>query len=110
MLIDVITIFPAMVEGPLAASLLTAEEVVLHNVPQIRDVGAMLDLLAGLGVKVTHRDANTVALQAAQIASTDVDAGLAEQIRASFLVAGPLLARFGQALLPPPGAATWRVP
>jgi UDP-N-acetylglucosamine 1-carboxyvinyltransferase len=87
----------------LAASLLTAEEVVLHNVPQIRDVGAMLDLLAGLGVKVTHRDANTVALQAAQIASTDVDAGLAEQIRASFLVAGPLLARFGQALLPPPG-------
>jgi UDP-N-acetylglucosamine 1-carboxyvinyltransferase len=87
----------------LAASLLTAEEVVLHNVPRIRDVGAMLDLLAGLGVKVAHREANTVVLQADAVATTDVDAGLAEQIRASFLVAGPLLARFGQALLPPPG-------
>ena len=48
----------------LACSLLTAEEVVLHNVPIIRDVQAMLELLADLGVRVERRDDNTVALKA----------------------------------------------
>jgi UDP-N-acetylglucosamine 1-carboxyvinyltransferase len=87
----------------LACSLLTDEEVVLHNVPQIRDTEAMLALLAGLGVRVERRDGNVVALQADGVRSSDVDPVLAERIRASFLVAGPLLARFGGALLPPPG-------
>ncbi|HEY6693639.1 MAG TPA: UDP-N-acetylglucosamine 1-carboxyvinyltransferase [Solirubrobacteraceae bacterium] len=87
----------------LACSLLTDEEVVLHNVPRIRDVDAMLHLLADLGVKTEWRDDNTVALQAAAVTRTDVDAALAERIRASFLVAGPLLGRFGSALMPPPG-------
>jgi UDP-N-acetylglucosamine 1-carboxyvinyltransferase len=87
----------------LAASLLTEEEVVLHNVPRIRDVEAMLDLLADLGVVVEWRAENTVSLQAADIRGTDVDAPLAERIRASFLAAGPLLARFGSAVMPPPG-------
>ncbi len=87
----------------LAASLLTPEEVVIDNVPRIRDVEAMLELLADLGVRVERRGGNTVALQADGVASTDVDPALAERIRASFLVAGPLLARFGSALLPPPG-------
>jgi UDP-N-acetylglucosamine 1-carboxyvinyltransferase len=87
----------------LACSLLTDEEVLLHNVPRIRDVDAMLHLLADLGVKIEWRDDNTVSLQAADVTRTDVDAGLAERIRASFLVAGPLLGRFGSALMPPPG-------
>ena len=87
----------------LAASLLTAEEVVVDNVPRIRDVEAMLELLADLGVKVSRRGDNTVALQADDVGGTDVDPALAERIRASFLVAGPLLARFGRAVLPPPG-------
>ncbi len=87
----------------LAASLLTEEEVVLHNVPQIRDVQAMIELLEGLGVRVERRDGGTVALKADAVRSTEVERRLAEQIRASFLVAGPLLARFGEALLPPPG-------
>ncbi len=87
----------------LAASLLTSEPVVLHNVPEIADVGAMLDLLEGLGVKVERQDGNTVVLQADQVTTTDVDPRLAERIRASVLVGGPLLARFGEALLPPPG-------
>jgi UDP-N-acetylglucosamine 1-carboxyvinyltransferase len=87
----------------LACSLLTSEQVVLHNVPHIRDVEAMLDLLADLGVTVERRDGNTLALQADDVAKTSVDAGLAERIRASFLTAGPLLTRFGNALLPPPG-------
>src|SRR5918997_1448464 len=87
----------------LACSLLTDEEVVLHNVPRIRDVEAMLDLLADLGVSVSWRGENTVALQAAKLRGTDLDAALAERIRASFLAAGPLLARFGSAVMPPPG-------
>jgi len=87
----------------LAASLLTEERVEIANVPRIRDTEAMLDLLADLGVTVERLDGNKVALTAANIASTDVDPALAERIRASFLVAGPLLARFGSALMPPPG-------
>jgi UDP-N-acetylglucosamine 1-carboxyvinyltransferase len=87
----------------LAACLLTDQQVVLHNVPRIRDTEALMVLLEDLGVKVDRRDGNTVALQADAVTKTDVEPALAERIRASFLVAGPLLARFGEALLPPPG-------
>jgi UDP-N-acetylglucosamine 1-carboxyvinyltransferase len=87
----------------LACSLLTEEEVVLRNVPRIRDVEAMLALLADLGVEVEWRESNTVSLRAANVTKTDVAPELAERIRASVLVGGPLLARFGAALLPPPG-------
>ena len=87
----------------LAASLLTDERVVLANVPRIRDTEAMLALLADLGVTVEWIEDNTVSLQADGIDGTDVDPALAERIRASFLVAGPLLARFGSASMPPPG-------
>jgi UDP-N-acetylglucosamine 1-carboxyvinyltransferase len=87
----------------LACALLTDEPVVLDNVPHIRDVEAMLELLAALGVKVDRRGANTVVLQADEVSTTDVDPGLAERIRASFLAAGPLLSRFGSATMPPPG-------
>ena len=87
----------------LACSLLTSEEVVLANVPHIRDVEAMLSLLEDLGVVVQRRDENTLSLCAADVTKTTVDAGLAERIRASFLAAGPLLARFGRTVMPPPG-------
>src|SRR3954465_421432 len=87
----------------LAASLLTEERVEIANVPRIRDTEAMLTLLADLGVAVERLEDNKVALTAANIASTDVDPALAERIRASLLPAGPLLARFGSALMPPPG-------
>jgi UDP-N-acetylglucosamine 1-carboxyvinyltransferase len=87
----------------LAASLLTDEEVVLRNVPRIRDVEAMVELLEGLGVQVEWRDENVVALCAADAAPSGADPEVAERIRASFLVAGPLLARLGRAELPPPG-------
>src|SRR5918996_2740351 len=87
----------------LAASLLTSEEVVLRNVPRIRDVEAMIDLLVRLGVKVDWRDENVVSLRADDVDHTDVDEELSNRIRASFLLAGPLLARFGRADMPPPG-------
>ncbi|MBJ7348501.1 MAG: UDP-N-acetylglucosamine 1-carboxyvinyltransferase [Thermoleophilaceae bacterium] len=87
----------------IAAALLTAEEVVLENVPRIRDVEAMLELLEHLGVKVEWRGDNEVAINAADVDHTDLDEQLCNRIRASFLLAGPLLARFGRAQMPPPG-------
>src|ERR687890_399181 len=87
----------------LACALLTEEQVTMHNVPRIRDTEALLDLLADLGVTVERPAPNTVVLCAANVHKTDVDADLAERIRASFLAAGPLLARFGKAVMPPPG-------
>jgi UDP-N-acetylglucosamine 1-carboxyvinyltransferase len=87
----------------LAACLLTSEEVVLRNVPRISDVEAMLELLRLLDVKVEWRDDNVVALRADELSHSDVDRDYAERIRASFLLAGPLLARRGRADMPPPG-------
>jgi UDP-N-acetylglucosamine 1-carboxyvinyltransferase len=88
----------------LAACVLTQDEIVLHNVPQIRDVEAMLELLEGIGVRVERRDDHSIAFCAAAVADDAVvDKDAAERIRASFLLAGPLLARFGRAVMPPPG-------
>src|SRR5271154_4776765 len=87
----------------LAACLLTDEEVTLRNVPRISDVDAMLALLASLGASVTWTSAGEVQVNASTVDHTDIDRDLGEQIRASFLLAGPLLARFGRAVMPPPG-------
>jgi UDP-N-acetylglucosamine 1-carboxyvinyltransferase len=87
----------------LAASLLTDEEVVLSNLPRIRDVEAMVALLRDLGSKVDWLDEHTVSLRADGVSKTELEPRLASRIRASFLTAGPLLARFGGAILPPPG-------
>jgi UDP-N-acetylglucosamine 1-carboxyvinyltransferase len=87
----------------IAASLLTEEPVVVANVPRIRDVETMVALVEHLGVSVEWRGANEVALCAADVHATTVDRERANDIRASFLLAGPLLARFGRAIMPPPG-------
>src|SRR6185312_9711110 len=87
----------------LAASLLTEDAVVVRNVPRIRDVEAMLEILRALGVSVSWRGPNEIALCAATAREIEVERELAELIRASFLLAGPLLARFGRAVMPPPG-------
>jgi UDP-N-acetylglucosamine 1-carboxyvinyltransferase len=87
----------------IAACLLTEDEVVLGNVPRIRDVEAMLNLVEDLGGRVAWRSDNEVEVCAAGVDSFHVDRDLAERIRASFLLAGPLLARFGRAHMPPPG-------
>jgi UDP-N-acetylglucosamine 1-carboxyvinyltransferase len=87
----------------LAASLLTEEEVVVRNVPRIRDVEAMLELLVDLGVTTEWRGEGVVALNAAELVHGRVDPEVSSRIRASFLLAGPLLARRGEALMPPPG-------
>jgi UDP-N-acetylglucosamine 1-carboxyvinyltransferase len=87
----------------LASAVLTDEEVVVRNVPRIRDVDAMLAILRSLGVDVSWRGPNELSLCAAAVGDVAVDEELAERIRASFLLAGPLLARFHRAVMPPPG-------
>jgi UDP-N-acetylglucosamine 1-carboxyvinyltransferase len=86
----------------LSACLLTDEPVQLSNVPRIRDVDTMVGLLQSLGAEVEWTGDNEVRVHAQDI-HADVDAELANQIRASFLLAGPLLARLGRASVPPPG-------
>ncbi len=87
----------------LAACVLTGEPVQLSNVPRIRDVETMVELLADIGVDVAWTGANEVAVHAAEVTKLDLDEELCREIRASFLLAGPLLARFGRATVPPPG-------
>jgi UDP-N-acetylglucosamine 1-carboxyvinyltransferase len=87
----------------LAACLLTDEPVTLTNVPRIRDVDTMLDLLADLGADAGWTGPNEVRVHAADVSKYAPDPGLCAKIRASFLLAGPLLARFGRATMPPPG-------
>src|SRR5216117_614024 len=87
----------------LAACLLTDEPVTLTNVPHIRDVETMMELIADLGADVDWAAPNEVRVHAASLDSHELDAELASRIRASFLLAGPLLARVGRAVVPPPG-------
>ena len=87
----------------LAACLLTSEPVVLHNVPRIRDVETMMALIVALGADAEWVGENEVRMHAADVSSHEIDPELATRIRASFLLAGPLLARLGRASVPPPG-------
>jgi UDP-N-acetylglucosamine 1-carboxyvinyltransferase len=87
----------------LAATLLTHELVTITNVPRIRDVDTMLELLVDLGADAAWTGANEVQVSTAAVAKASPDPRLCSRIRASFLLAGPLLARFGRASMPPPG-------
>jgi UDP-N-acetylglucosamine 1-carboxyvinyltransferase len=86
-----------------AACLLTEEPVTLRNVPLITDVKTMLELIADLGVDVEQLGPNEVRIHANEISKHDLDEELCSKIRASILLAGPLLARDGEAIVPPPG-------
>jgi UDP-N-acetylglucosamine 1-carboxyvinyltransferase len=87
----------------LAATVLAEEPVTLHNIPRIRDVLTFVEIIESLGAVVRWDGANDVTVDASSIRTNSVDRVLAERIRASLLLAGPLLARFGQVVLPPPG-------
>jgi UDP-N-acetylglucosamine 1-carboxyvinyltransferase len=87
----------------LAAALLTPEPVRLDNVPMIRDVTAMLGLLHHAGAEVTAAGPGAWTISAEEINAEGAHDQLAREIRASFLLAGPLLARGGRAILPRPG-------
>jgi len=87
----------------LAACVLTSEPVYLRNVPRIRDVATMLALLEDIGAEFEWTGSNEVRIDASPVHKTELDEELCRRIRASFLLAGPLLARFGRATVPPPG-------
>jgi UDP-N-acetylglucosamine 1-carboxyvinyltransferase len=87
----------------LAATLLTDQQVILHNIPRIGDVRTKLTLLQQLGIEIEPRGDNSWALTAATLSDNDPDAALARKIRTSILLAGPLLARRGAVRLPRPG-------
>ena len=87
----------------LAACLLTNEPVTLHNVPRIADVETMLELLNDLGAEAEWAGPNDVQVQAADVTKQELDEELCSRMRASFLLAGPLLARLGAVSAPPPG-------
>jgi UDP-N-acetylglucosamine 1-carboxyvinyltransferase len=87
----------------LAACLLTDEPVILHNVPDIRDVQTMRDLLSSLGVDIESLGNHSWKFQAKSVRPADLDPDLCKRIRASILLAGPMVARAGELLLPPPG-------
>lgn len=87
----------------LAACLLTEEPVVLHNVPQIRDVLVMRELIESLGSQVEELDITTWRITTRELTASHLDPELCRRIRASILIAGPVLARAGGLRLPPPG-------
>jgi UDP-N-acetylglucosamine 1-carboxyvinyltransferase len=87
----------------LAASLLTSEPVILHNLPDILDVQTMIELLKSLNVEIEKLDKSSVKLDTSDIKPAGLDSNLCRQIRASILLAGPLSSRVGELFLPPPG-------
>ena len=94
----------------ITACLLSTEPVTLSNVPRIRDVLNLLEIMESLGASVEWTKDNTVRIDASGVTAGNVDREMASEIRASLLLAGPLLARFGEVNLPPPGGDVigWR--
>jgi len=87
----------------LCAAVLADEPVTLHNVPRIRDVDTLLEILSSLGASAERIGEHTVRVDASGVTSGHVDRDQAAKIRGSLLLAGPLLGRFGEVELPPPG-------
>jgi UDP-N-acetylglucosamine 1-carboxyvinyltransferase len=86
-----------------AACLLTGEPVTLTNVPRIRDVETMVEILVDIGADAEWTGRNELHVHAREVDKLELDPELCSRIRASFLLAGPLLARFGRVSVPPPG-------
>lgn len=86
-----------------AAALLTDQPVQLTNVPRIRDVEALVELIRSVGAEAEWTGRNTLRIHAQTLRPTDLDPDLCARIRASILLAGPMLARCGEVTLPPPG-------
>src|SRR3954471_4101664 len=87
----------------LAACLLTTEECVLNNVPRIRDVEVMAQLLTDLGASVDGIGTSTLRVRCPEVVKDEPDGAMVGRLRGSVLLLGPLLARRGRAILAPPG-------
>ena len=86
----------------IVTSLLTDEEIILHNMPQIRDVHLMLDVIKSLGAQVTV-DGNIIRIKDGNTKETIVPLEIGARLRTSSLVLGPMLSRYGSATIPNPG-------
>ncbi len=87
----------------IAAALLSEHPIKLFNVPRIRDVEALVELIASVGAETEWTAANELRIHARDVRPADLDPDLCGRIRASILLAGPMLARCGEVILPPPG-------
>lgn len=87
----------------IAASLLTKEEIILHNVPVIEDVKRMLQIITSMGAKVVWTDTNSLKINNSNLDPTKMDMKLVSTLRSSILLIGSLLARFGKVKLKEPG-------
>jgi UDP-N-acetylglucosamine 1-carboxyvinyltransferase len=87
----------------IAAALLTDEPVILRNIPDIEDVQVMLSVFRSLGGETVSLGPNAWRLSIRDIAASEIPPEYAQKIRASILFAGPLIARTGRVVLPPPG-------
>ena len=87
----------------IAAALLSKHPITLSNVPRIRDVEALVQLIASVGAETEWIGPNELRIQATDVRPADLDPDLCGRIRASILLAGPMLARCGEVVLPPPG-------
>ena len=86
-----------------AAALLTDQPVVLQNVPRIRDIETLVELIRTLGVSAEWKERNTLHIHAREVRPGELDRTLSAKIRGSILLAGSLLGRCGRITLPPPG-------
>lgn len=87
----------------LAATLLSDQPIILHNMPNILDVLAMKDLMESLGVSIEIKNKTSWHIHAKEVSFKNLDPDLCRKIRASILLAGPMVARTGNLILPPPG-------
>jgi UDP-N-acetylglucosamine 1-carboxyvinyltransferase len=91
----------------ICATLLTSEEVIIENIPDIRDVNKLIELLGDFGVKIRKLEEGTYSFQADDVdldfIETEVYRKKVSQLRGSVMIVGPLLARFGKASIPKPG-------
>lgn len=87
----------------LAATLLTSEPVILHNIPDIQDTNVMIEILKALGAKVEKLSKHNWKIQCENIQTTELPSELTKKVRGSIVFAGPLLGRTGKCLMTPPG-------
>ncbi len=91
----------------ICATLLTSEPVTIHNIPDIRDVNLLMDMLKDLGVRIDYLDQGSYTFQARELNIHYLESPVYEQkaasLRGSIMILGPLLARFGKAKIPKPG-------
>ena len=89
--------------GILAAAIMTDEEVLIENLPDVRDVNVMLEAMIQIGVKVDRRDRHSVVLCGADIGDVNIEYEYIKKIRASYYLLGALLGKYKKAEVPLPG-------